>query len=111
MGLNQWMIPELSPEADFRLRAQELEISKAVAEHPQAVADLAASLLRQSAMYETMLRKATHRIAELEAREAIGQRGKGVEAEYLRMARELKPVPWWVAPLLALMPWARFGRR
>lgn len=111
MGLNQWMIPELTAEADFRLRAQEIEITQAVQREPEAVANLAASLLRQSVIYEGMLRKATHRIAELEAREAIGQRGKKPDAEYLRMARQLRPVPWWVAPLWALRPWAPFGRR
>lgn len=111
MGLNQWMIPELTPEADFRLRAQELEITQAVQREPEAVANLAASLLRQSVIYEVMLRKATHRIAELEAREAIGQRGKAPEAEYLRMARKLRPVPWWVAMAWELMRLRRSGRR
>jgi hypothetical protein len=86
------MVPEITAEVDFRLRAQELEIAKAVDENPEGVANLAACLLRQSVIYEGMLRKATHRIAELEAREAVRP---GEAADWRKVAKELAPRPWW----------------
>jgi len=74
MGWGQWMVPELTAAQDLRLRAQELEITNTASQNPEAVGHLCAQLLRQSVMYEVILRKATHRIAELEMREALQER-------------------------------------
>lgn len=93
MGWGSWMVPELTVEADLQLRGREIEIAHAVSKNPEAVADLASSLLRQTVMYESIIRKATHRIAELEMREVLAERAA---------AR-----PWWVR---VLMP-ARGSRR
>ena len=111
MAWGQWMVPEITAEADFRLKAQELELLSAVRKDPEAVARLAANLVRQAHAHEIILRKATHRIAELEAREAVGQRSMAKDQDYLRMARELKPVPWWVNVLWTISPLALIRRR
>ena len=84
MSWGQWMVPELTAEADFRLKAQEMELTRVVEHQPEAVASIAGSLLRQTVMYESIIRKATHRIAELEMREALAER---------------KAAPWWVVML------------
>ena len=93
MGWSQWMVPELSPEAEFQLQARaRLEVREALSTRPQAVEDLTISLAVQNAMMDSVIRKATRRIAELEAREAV--RG-GDASEWVKTARELAPRPWW----------------
>lgn len=100
MGWGQWMVPELSSETEFRLRAHELEIKEAVHARPGALADLAIALSRHSAVQESIIRKATHRIAELEAREAVGQRDTATDWREVAddIQRELAPRPWWRRP-------------
>jgi hypothetical protein len=93
MAWGQWMVPELTSETEFRLRAHELEIRQAVDTRPAALADLTVALSWQAAAQESIIRKATRRIAELEAREAVGQRETG--ADWIKVARELAPRPWW----------------
>lgn len=93
MGWGQWMVPELTSETEFRLRAHELEIRQAVEARPAALADLAVALSWQAAAQESIIRKATHHIAALEAREAAGERETG--ADWLKVAKELAPRPWW----------------
>jgi hypothetical protein len=87
------MVPELTPEAEFQLQARaRLEVREALSTRPQAVEDLTISLAVQAAMMESVIRKATKRIAELEAREAA----RGSEAtDWHKVARELAPRPWW----------------
>jgi hypothetical protein len=102
------MVPELTAETEFRLKAHEMEIRKALDSTPVAVADLTVALAWQSAVQESIIRKATHRIAELEAREAIGQ--KPSEVDWLKVAREMKPRPWWVRAAWAVMPSRRSVR-
>jgi hypothetical protein len=74
MGWSPWMVPTLTPQRDLELRGHELELLRAATTAPEAVAALAASLLRQNAMLDSIVRQATHRIAELEAREAVAER-------------------------------------
>ena len=87
------MVPELSPEAEFQLQARaRLEVREALNTRPQAVEDLTISLAVQNAMMDSVIRKATRRIAELEAREAVRE---GDARDWRKTARELAPRPWW----------------
>ena len=93
MSWNQWMVPELTPEAEFHLQARaRMEVREALNNRPQAVEDLTISLAVQNALMESIIRKATRRIAELEAREAVRQ---GETHDWHKVARELAPRPWW----------------
>lgn len=69
-----WMVPTLTDKEDMALRVNELEVTRAVESAPEAVAALAASLMRQNVLQERIIRNATQRIAELEAREALAER-------------------------------------
>jgi hypothetical protein len=66
-----WCVPELSLEADARLRMQELELQQAVHECPESVAALTAGLLRQNALYRSSMDKACRHIQELQIRLAL----------------------------------------
>jgi hypothetical protein len=89
MGWNQWMVPELTAEAEFHLQARaRLEVREALNSRPQAVEDLTISLAVQNAMMESIIRKATKRIAELEAREAVRQ---GEATDWHKVARRWVP--------------------
>jgi len=93
MSWNQWMVPDLSPETEFHLQARaRMEVREALNSRPQAVEDLTISLAVQNAMMESIIRKATRRIAELEAREAVRD---GEATDWHKVARELAPRPWW----------------
>ena len=93
MSWGQWMVPELAPEAEFHLQARaRLQVREALNSRPQDVEDLTISLAVQNAMMESVIRKATRRIAELEAREAVRE-GEGTD--WMKVAKELAPRPWW----------------
>ncbi len=110
MGLNQWMVMDpLPPETEFLLRSTEVEMREAISKDPEKVLAFASAVIRQNTERGRLLDRAMRRIAELEMREAIGQGGD--LKEWRKVARKLQPVPWWVAPLWALRPWALFGRR
>ncbi len=93
MAWGQWMVPELTAETEFRLKAHELEIREAVGVRPEALADLTVALSWQAAAQDSIIRKATRRIAELEAREAVA--GRRTDADWRKVAQELAPRPWW----------------
>lgn len=88
MAWNQWMVPELTPETEFRLKAAALEITEAMRHTPQVVGALAVQLAHQAALQESIIRKATARICELEAQAAAA--GRSDRPEWLdRAARGL----------------------
>lgn len=93
MGWGAWMVPELTPEAEFHLQARaRLEVREALSKRPQDVEDLTISLAVQNAMLDSVVRKAAQRIAELEAREAVRH---GEATNWHKVAQELAPRPWW----------------
>jgi hypothetical protein len=87
MGWADWMVPELSLSEQAKLRAHEFELQKAVQESPEAVAALAAVLLRQCTQQQAIIGKAAGRIAELEAKAALHENPD----RWLAAARELAP--------------------
>ena len=89
MSWGHWMVAELSASEDLRLRRQELELQSAAKECPKAVASLAGQLLRQSVMYEAILKKATRHIAALEAKQAL----QDYEMEKAKAQQRPK---WWI---------------
>jgi hypothetical protein len=94
------MVPELSLSEEAKLKANEYELAKAVHESPEAVAALTAGLIRQVAQQQAIIGKATHRIAELEAKQALQEEPD----RWLAVARELKPRP--VRPRWGVrLPW------
>ena len=90
MSWGAWMVAELSATEDLRLRQQELELHSAAEECPEAVASLAGQLLRQSMMYESILKKATRHIAALEAKQAL----QDYEMEKAKAQQRPK---WWIS--------------
>lgn len=77
------MVPTLTDAEDLQLRSNEIALSESAATAPEAVGAFAASLLRQNALQERIIRQATHRIAELEAKEALADR------------QASRPRNWW----------------
>ena len=103
------MVPDLALEAELRLETiTRAEVRKAISDRPKEVENLTISLALQSARMDSIIRKAPHYIGELEAREAIGQ--KPSEVDWLKVAREMKPRPWWVRAAWAVMPSRRSVR-
>lgn len=84
MGWGEWMVPAVTLEQDLELRRAELNLADAATEEPHAVAALAASLLRQNAMQQSIIERAAARIMALELQQELAERPKR------RPAR-----PWW----------------
>lgn len=82
MGWGEWMVPAVTLEQDLELRRAELNLAEAATEEPHAIAALAAGLLRQNAMQQSIIERAAARIMALEATEALRQRQKPAR-------------PWW----------------
>jgi len=60
------MVPEISDSAALHLEHRKRVLRSEVKTAPDAVAELACSMLHHVTMMESIMRKATHRIAELE---------------------------------------------
>lgn len=99
MAFGEWMVPRLTHEAEFQLRASELTFQNAAQESPEALAVLASQLMRQTLMQDCIIRKATMRIAELEGREALSQ--KSDSSEWLEEAQRIRPASIWGSLALA----------
>jgi phage shock protein A len=97
MGWASWMVPDLSLSEEAKLRANEFELAKAVHESPESLAALTAGLIRQCTQQQSIISKATARIAELEAKLAVLE----PDDEWLAVARQLQPRPRWIPRL----PW------
>lgn len=67
------MVPELTPSAAFELESQKRILRKAAPDHPAEVTEAAMKLLEQAFMLQSVLKKATHYIAELELREVLAE--------------------------------------
>ena len=78
MSLSEWMIPEISDSAAFHLEQRKRVLKSEVKTAPDAVADLACSLLHHLTVMESIMRKATKRIAELELEALLGPQAAGV---------------------------------
>lgn len=74
------MVPELSDSAALHLEHRKRVLRKEVQSSPDSVADVACSLLQYVAMLESITRKATHRIAELELKILLGAPAAGSES-------------------------------
>lgn len=66
MSFGEWMVPELSVNAELQLEYSKRLIRANTREKPEEIAELACSLTQQLMLYQSIVRKATHRIAELE---------------------------------------------
>lgn len=71
MTLASWMIPELSLSSQLQLESNKRTVRNLVASNPNEVAELTCTLMTQLSLQESILRKATHRIAELELEELL----------------------------------------
>ncbi len=90
MGWGEWMVPDVAPETEFALRMDGIRLQQTVQQNPQAVVDLAVTLAHQNLQFQSIISKATARIAELEATAALQ------EPDWCRAAaRQLAPRPWW----------------
>lgn len=70
--LSNWMIPELPLSGELQLESHKREVRACAETNPREVAELACVLMTQLRLQESITRKATHRIAELELRELLG---------------------------------------
>ena len=66
MSFGDWMVPELSVNAELQLEYSKRLIRANVRQKPEEIAELTCSLTQQLMLYQSIVRKATHRIAELE---------------------------------------------
>ena len=66
------MVPELSDSAALHLEHRKRVLRNEVKTAPDAVAEVACSLLQHTTMMESIMRKATKRIAELELQALLG---------------------------------------
>lgn len=66
MSWGEWMVPELSIAAAVQLEHGKRVLRENATAHPQQVANLACSTLEQTFLQQSIMRKATARIAELE---------------------------------------------
>lgn len=73
MSLAEWMVPDLSLASELQLEAHKRTVRNTAPSNPKEVADLACTLMTQLTLQESILRKATHRIAELELQELLNQ--------------------------------------
>ena len=92
------MVPEIEPETEFRLRLAALELEEAAIHTPQVVAAVAVQLAQANAQMESVLRKATARICELEAREAIegrSDRPAWINEAARQIHQQHAARPWW----------------
>lgn len=71
MAWGDWMVPTLTPSASFQLETQKRTLRSNAADHPDEVTNLAISLLESNAMLQSVVRKATNHIAELELKEIL----------------------------------------
>ena len=85
-----WMVPDLSPAEDLKLRAIELDLARSVHQAPELVAALAGQLTRQNAQMQSIIRQAAGRMCELEARLALLEDPDDSLAGWLEMAREMR---------------------
>lgn len=90
MGWGGWMVPDVAPESEFALRMDGLRLAQTVQHNPQSVVDLAINLAHQNLQFQSIVSKATARIAELEAQQAAQ-----VPDWCRAAAREMAPRPWW----------------
>lgn len=71
MGWGEWMVPEFRDEQEFALQVLQLQLRDTIVRNPEDVIALCVSLSRLTSMQDSIIRKATGRIAELEASQAI----------------------------------------
>ena len=71
MAWGEWMVPELSLAAEAQLASAKHTLLQEVHQHPEQVAELAWASMQQAAMLQSIMRKATARIAELELAEVL----------------------------------------
>jgi hypothetical protein len=71
MGWGEWMVPEFRDEQEFALQVLQLELREQIQKNPEEMIALCLSLSRLNSMQDSIIRKATGRIAELEAGQAI----------------------------------------
>jgi len=67
MALAKWFIPEVTDSAAFEIEKGKRIIRSNISAEPNSVAELCCSLLEQLALKDSILRKAVHHVAELEA--------------------------------------------
>jgi hypothetical protein len=73
MAWGEWMIPELSISASVDLEHKKRLLLAEVKKRPDEVAQAAAAILQHNAMLQSILRKATTHIAELELKSLLSQ--------------------------------------
>lgn len=73
MGWSEWMVPEFRDEQEFALQVLQLELRDTIVRNPEDVIALCVSLSRLTSMQDSIIRKATRRITELELGQAIAE--------------------------------------
>ena len=66
MSWGEWMVPELSIAAAVQLEHGKRVLRENATKHPDQVANIACSTLEQTFLQQSIMRKATAHIAELE---------------------------------------------
>lgn len=83
MTLSDWMIPELSLSSQVQLESNKRSVRNHVEANPVEVAELACTLMTQITLQESIMRKATRRIAELELQELLNTPTEELQEVYI----------------------------
>lgn len=73
MGWGQWRVPELREEDLFALRVLEIQLRETLQRHPETLLRMCVVLSEQCQIRDNIIVKASKRIAELEASQAIAE--------------------------------------
>lgn len=72
MSWGDWMVPEVTPTAAFNLERNKRVLRSSAADHPEEILAFAIAFLEQNVMLQSIITKATKRIAELEVTQLLG---------------------------------------
>lgn len=101
MALCEWMVPELTESAAVQLEHNKRVLRAHAHSEPERISQLACSVMEQAALQQSIIRKATAHIAELElvmllAPPMDADPGKQISHGWRR------DLPWYLKALLRL---------
>ena len=103
MSWGDWMVPELSIAAAVQLEHGKRVLRENATKHPDQVANLACSTLEQTFLQQSIMRKATAHIAELELLMLLSEdQTKPDAAHGPAVVQSDRPVPWLLRQVLRL---------
>lgn len=101
MALCEWMVPELSVSAAVELEHHKRVLRAHAQSEPERISQLACSVMEQAALQQSIIRKATAHIAELELIMLLSSPQEPAADPRLAHVWR-KDLPWYLKALLRL---------